>query len=77
MTKMHSKHADQVVQRFRDMLSDSGRQHVGERHFDELSLLIESAIDTAILEEAEAWADQLEQMAHRMRHSAETFEVEA
>jgi hypothetical protein len=37
-------------------------------------LLIESAIDSAVLEETEHFADRLEQMAHEMRRRAERFE---
>ncbi|HID50224.1 MAG TPA: phosphatase [Chromatiales bacterium] len=75
MTHRHLNHAQQVVERFRDMLSESGRQHVGQAHFDELSLLIESAISSAVLEELEAAASKMERLAHELRSSAEHFDV--
>lgn len=71
MNRKHMPHAQQVVDNFKGKLSESGRQHVGEKHFDELALLIESAISTAVLEEMERAADSLEAMAHRMRNNAE------
>lgn len=74
MTHRHQEHARQVVERFSEMLSESGRQHVGKGHLDELSLLIESAISSAVLEEMETAADKLDKLAHEMRKSAEHFE---
>lgn len=74
MTQRQREHAQQVVNRFRDMLSQSGREHVGEKHFDELSLLIESAISTAILEELEKAADRMDQLAHDLRNFAEHYD---
>lgn len=73
MSKPQTEHAARVVTRFKQMLSAAGQQ-VGKQHFDELELLIESAIDSAVLEETEHFADQLEQMAHEMRRRAERFE---
>lgn len=75
MTHRHLTHAQQVVERFRDMLSESGRQHVGQAHFDELSLLIESAISSAVLEELEAAADKMDRLAHELRSTAEHFDA--
>lgn len=71
MNRKHMPHAQHVVDAFKNKLSDSGRQHVGEKHFDELALLIESAISTAVLEEVEHAADALEEMAKKMRNNAE------
>lgn len=71
MNRKHFPHAQHVVETFKHMLSESGRQHVGEKHFDELGLLIESAISTAVLEDMERAADALEDMAHKMRNNAE------
>ncbi len=74
MTHRQRKHAEQVVQRFAEMLSPSGRQHVGQAHLDELTLLVEAAISGAVLEAMESVADQLESMAHQMRTAAEHFD---
>ncbi len=74
MTHRHTEHAQQVVERFQDMISESGRQHIGQKHFDELVLLIESAMSTAVLEELEIAADQMNALAHQMRNYAEHFD---
>ena len=71
MTHRHLPHAERVVQAFKDNLSDSGRQHVGEKHFDELILMIESAISTSVLEDMEHAADKLAHLAEELRKGAE------
>ncbi len=71
MTHKHLPHAERVVQAFKEKLSASGRQHVGERHFDELTLMIESAISTSVLEEMERAADKLSELARELRREAE------
>ena len=75
MSRRHANHASQVVERFKEMLSASGRAHVGEGHFGELALLIESAITTSVLEAMEQAAEHMEQLARDMRHRAERFEA--
>jgi hypothetical protein len=71
MDRKHFQHAAHVVDTFKEKLSESGRHHVGEKHFDELALLIESAISTAVLEEMERAANKLDQVASEMRNNAE------
>ncbi len=77
MSHRHREHARQVVHQFNDMLSPSGREHVGQRHFDELALLVEAAISSAVLEEMEGVADRLEALAREMRNQAEHFDTPA
>ena len=45
MAQKQTQHARDVVNAFKEKLSRSGIDHVGQKHFDELQLLIESAID--------------------------------
>ncbi len=71
MTHRHLPHAEKIVQAFKDKLSNSGRQHVGEKHFDELVLMIESAISTSVLEEMERTADKIASLAEELRKEAE------
>ncbi|NOZ37073.1 MAG: phosphatase [Gammaproteobacteria bacterium] len=74
MTHRHTEHAQQVVERFKEIISESGRQHIGQKHFDELTLLIESAMSTAVLEELETAADKMNALAQQMRNYAEHFD---
>jgi len=71
MTHKHLAHAERVVNSFKEKLSQSGREHVGDRHFDELSLMIESAISTAVLEEMEHAADRIHTVVESIRKDAE------
>ncbi len=74
MTHRHTRHAQQVVERFKEMISESGQQHIGQQHFDELTLLIESAMSSAVLDEMETAADKMDTLAHQMRNYAEHFD---
>jgi hypothetical protein len=74
MTHRHAAHAERVVDSFRELLSESGRQHVGEKHFEELMLLVEAAISSAVLTEMEWAADRTDELAHRLRNYAERFD---
>ena len=74
MTHRHAAHAEKVVNSFKHILSQSGREHVGEKHFSELSLMVESAISAAVLEEMEGAADRMDELAKKIRNSAERWE---
>ncbi len=71
MTHKHLAHAEHIVDAFKGKLSKSGVEHVGEKHFDELSLLIESAISTAVLEEVEHAMDKVQQTLTSLRREVE------
>lgn len=75
MTMQQTQHAQKVVDAFKAKLSEEQRATVGEAHFDELSLLIESAMSTAVLDEMEKAADQVDALAHRLRHFAEHYDT--
>jgi hypothetical protein len=76
MSKSQTAHAERVVHQFKDLLSVTGRQHVGEKHFEQLALLIESAIDAAVLDENAKYVSELERIVSRMKRSAEHFDDE-
>ncbi len=71
MTHRHRVHAEHIVDAFKNKLSKSGVEHVGEKHFDELSLLIESAVSTAVLEEVEHAMDKVQQTLTSLRQEVE------
>lgn len=71
---MHrTKHAQEITQRFREMVEGAGDSLPAE-HYAELSLLIEAGIDTALVENIENMADKLDKLAHKIRHDAEFFD---
>ncbi len=74
MTKMQSTRARKVVEHFKQVLSPTGRRAVTESHFEELALMIESAIEAALLEEAANYAARLEELIAEMRRSATVFD---
>jgi len=71
MTHRHLVHAKHIVSTFKEKLSKSGVDHVGDRHFDELELLIESAISTAVLEEVEHALDRVQEVVTSSRKDVE------
>ena len=72
---MHrTKHAQEITNRFRELVELAG-DSLDSKHYDELALLIEAGIDTALVDYMETMANKLEKMAHEVRHSAEFFEA--
>ena len=61
-----------ISDRFREMVEQSG-DNLADKHYQELALLIEAGIDTALVEKLEKVADQVDAMAHAIRHDAEQF----
>ncbi|OPX55391.1 hypothetical protein SAMN02745127_01551 [Oceanospirillum multiglobuliferum] len=61
------KQAQHVVESFKKQLSKSGIEHVGQQHFAQLQLLIESALTSASLQQSKQLADQLEHLAQGLR----------
>ena len=67
-----TKHAQEISDRFREMVEQSGDK-LADKHYQELALLIEAGIDTALVEKLEKVADKVDAMAHAIRHDAEQF----
>ena len=71
---MHkTEHAQQITDRFRDLITSAGHELPAE-HYDELSLLIEAGIDTALVERLEKLADVLQKLSNDVRNDAEFFD---
>lgn len=66
-------HAQKITDRFRELVSEAG-DSLSEEHYDELALLIEAGIDTALVEHMEKMADKLQQLARALRNDAEFFD---
>ncbi len=73
MSEHQTEHAQRVVQQFRSMLDEQTRQRIGEDTFEELALMVESAITASVLEELERAADRIERLAGEVRRQAETY----
>lgn len=70
-----TEHAREIANRFADIVAEAGG-NLSAAHLDELSLLIEAGIDAALVYYMEMTSRQLEQMAQKIRRSAEFFEEE-
>ena len=68
-----AKHAEQMVNRFRELIEDAG-DSLSTNHYDELKLIIEAGLDTALLENLERVTEKLTGLAHDIRHNAEFFD---
>ena len=68
-----TKHAQEIARRFKVLIEDAGHT-LAEDHYDELTLLIEAGIDTALIERLEKIADKLQQFSHKVRNDAEYFD---
>lgn len=71
---MHrTKHAQQIADRFKDLVNDSG-DSLSDEHYDELVLLVEAGIDTALVEQLEKIADKMQELSNSIRNNAEVFD---
>lgn len=71
---MHrTPHPQQITDRFRELVEKAG-DALPPHHYDELSLLIEAGIDTALLEQTQKMADKLDAMVAAMRKDAAFFD---
>ena len=70
---MHqSDHAQAMADRFRELVEESG-DSLSSHHYDELKLIIEAGLDTALVEVMEKIASQLTKMSHDIQNKAEFF----
>ena len=71
---MHQiEHAQAMTDRFRELVEQSG-DGLPDNHYDELKLIIEAGLDTALAEIMENIAGKLTEMAHDIQHNAEFFD---
>ncbi len=67
------KHAEQMVNRFRELVEDAG-DSLSVNHYNELKLIIEAGLDTALLENLARVTEKLTSLAHDIQHNAEFFD---
>ena len=71
---MHqADHAAAMAERFRELVESSG-DSLPDNHYDELRLIIEAGLDTALIETMEKISSQLTKMAHDIQNKAEFFD---
>jgi hypothetical protein len=71
---MHqSEHAQAMTDRFRDLVEQSG-DSLPSNHYDELRLIIEAGLDTALAESMEKIAGKLKGLIKDIQQNAEFFD---
>jgi len=74
MSVRYQRHVQAVLDSFLELLEPEARAALAQEHLDELSMLMESAISTAVLEQLEAAADEVNDLSVMIRRRAEHFE---
>lgn len=74
MSEHYEKHAVEVSNAFLDMLEDKVRDGISEAHRNELAMLIEAAISTAVFEAVEDAAEEVAALSNRLRRVAEHYD---
>ena len=67
------KHAEDMVDRFRELVEDAG-DSLPVNHYNELKLIIEAGLDTALLEMMGKVAGSLRGLAEDIQHNADFFD---
>jgi len=75
MSVRYERHVQSVLQAFQNMLEPEAKAALSEEHMDQLSMMMESAISTAVLEQLEAVADEVNDLSVIIRRRAENFEA--
>ncbi|MEZ5543423.1 MAG: phosphatase [Pseudomonadota bacterium] len=66
-------HAQAMTDRFRELVEQSG-DSLPDNHYDELKLIIEAGLDTALAETMDAIVGKLNALAHDIQHNADFFD---
>lgn len=62
-----------MADRFRELVEQAG-DSLSDNHYDELKLIIEAGLDTALIESMEKIAGQLNRLASNIQNRAEFFD---
>ena len=68
-----AKHAEAMVERFRELVEDAG-DSLPVNHYNELKLIIEAGLDTALLEMMGKVSVSLKDLAEDIQHKADFFD---
>jgi hypothetical protein len=77
MSEHYERHAEEVAAAFMDLLDEDTRGRISEEHRNELAMLVEAAISTAVLAQMERAADQVAALSNSLRHNAEHYDKPA
>ncbi|MCA6062764.1 hypothetical protein [Thalassolituus marinus] len=66
----HKKHAEKIIEQFRSEIGDDLCKKIGDYPFGSLSVLIESALNTAVMESMNDTVSDLENVLKRVKKRA-------
>lgn len=66
----HKPHADRIVKQFREEVGARISAEVSDKDFDGLSVMIESALNTAVMDALNATVEEIQQLADHTRKRA-------
>jgi len=68
-----TQHARDLAFRFKELVEIDG-DSLPDKHYDELAMIIEAGIDTAVVENLERIANELGELSEKIRTNAEFFD---
>jgi hypothetical protein len=74
MSTRYEKHAKQVVKGFKEVIDDEAKKAITDENFEQLAMLINSAITNSVLSAVERVADDLEKSVRKIRRGAEHYD---
>lgn len=66
----HKAHADRIVKQFRNDVGEKSLANVKDKDFDGLSVMIESALNTAVMDALNATVSEIQELADHTRKRA-------
>ncbi len=74
MTERFRKHAEEITETFKGFLPPEVVAQVSDEHFDELSMMIESALSASVLQHIEDIADRFGSLAEKVRKEGQRYD---
>ncbi|MCB1775442.1 MAG: hypothetical protein KDI88_17650 [Gammaproteobacteria bacterium] len=74
MSKHYEKHAEEITAAFLELLDDEVAGQISQENRNELAMLIEASISTAVFDQLEHAADEVAALSSKLRHYAEHYD---
>lgn len=66
----HKAHADRIVKQFREEIGSVVSSEIGDTNFDGLSVMIESALNTSVMDALNTTVTDIKELAERTQKRA-------
>lgn len=74
MSEHYEKHAEEVAKAFMELLDADARAKITDEYRNELAMLVEAAISTAVFEQLEHASEQIATLSKSIRDYAEHYD---